>query len=209
MNYKKIKLRVQGLTNIPLQNDTYALVLSEAGERRIPIMVGMFEAQSIAIALERINPPRPLTHDLFINYTKATDYQIQEILIFKFEDGVYFSHIVLKNGEKILKIDARTSDAVAIALRCNCPIYTTEPILKRCGIVPEKNSQINEDEVLPEELTSINLEDIASLKTKLQKLKKQELEKGITEAIAKEDYEFAQLYKDELLRRENKENNLR
>ena len=205
MEYKKIKLRVQGLTNSQIQSGAYALVLAEEGMRRIPVIVGMFEAQSIAIAIEGINPPRPLTHDLFITFTKSTGYRIQEVFINRFDDGVFFSEIVLSNGENIIKIDSRTSDAIAIALRTKCNIYTTEPILRKCGIVIEENANSEKgNEALPEELTSDDLRDISKLKDQLRKLKKQELEERITKAVAKEDYEFAKIYKDELLRREGK-----
>ena len=205
MEYKKIKLRVQGLTNSQIQSGAYALVLAEEGMRRIPVIVGMFEAQSIAIAIEGINPPRPLTHDLFITFTKSTGYRIQEVFINRFDDGVFFSEIVLSNGEKIIKIDSRTSDAIAIALRTKCNIYTTEPILRKCGILIEESANNQKgNEALPEELTSDDLRDITKLKGQLRKLKKQELEERITKAVAKEDYEFAKIYKDELLRREGK-----
>ena len=209
MESKKVKLRVQGLTNSQIQSGAYALVLAEEGSRRIPIIVGMFEAQSIAIAIEGINPPRPLTHDLFIIFTKATGYRIQEVFINRFEDGVFSSEIILTNGEKTLKIDSRTSDAIAIALRTKCNIYTTEPIIRKCGIVLEESSGAEmENEILPEELTTDSLHDITKLKLQLRKLKKQELEERMAKAVAKEDYEFAKIYKDELLRREGKEKNI-
>jgi len=209
MDYKKIKLRVQGLTNSQIQSGAYALVLAEEGARRIPIIVGMFEAQSIAIAIEGIHPPRPLTHDLFVSYTKETGFCIREVFINRFDDGVFFSEIVLTNGEKIIKIDARTSDAIAIALRTNCPIYTTEPILRKCGIVLEGSAGTEKrNETLPEELTADDLQDITKIKIQLRKLKKQELEERMGKAVAKEDYEFAKIYKDELLRREGKEKNI-
>ena len=203
MENKKIKLRVQGLTNSQIQSGAYALVLAEDGMRRIPIIVGMFEAQSIAIALEGINPPRPLTHDLFIAYTKATGYQMKEVFIHKFEDGVFYSEISLSNGENIIQIDSRTSDAISIALRTNCSIYTTESIMRKCGIVlDESNSVDMNDDALPEELTADDLQDITKLKKQLGELKKIDLEERMAKAVAKEDYEFAKIYKDELLRRE-------
>ena len=202
MENKRIKLRVQGLTNSQIQSGAYALVLAEEGLRRIPIIVGMFEAQSIAIALEGINPPRPLTHDLFIAYTKATDYRMKEVYIHKFEDGVFYSEIALTNGNDTIRIDSRTSDAIAIALRTSCSIYTTEAIMRKCGIVLEESISTDDDnEPLPEELTVDDLQDITKLKIQLRSLNKSELEERMTKAIAKEDYEFAKIYKDELLRR--------
>jgi len=205
MENKKIKLRVQGLTNSQIQSGAYALVLAEDGLRRIPIIVGMFEAQSIAIALEGINPPRPLTHDLFIAYTKATGYTMKEVFIHKFEDGVFFSEIVLSCGDSTIQIDSRTSDAISIALRTNCSIYTTEHIMRRCGIVLDESiNPDNSNDTLPEELTADDLQDITKLKKQLSALKKKDIEERMSIAIAKEDYEFAKIYKDELLRREEK-----
>ena len=205
MEDKRVKLKVQGLTNSQIQSGAYALVLAEDGPRRMPIIVGVFEAQSIAIALEHINPPRPMTHDLFIAYTKATEYRMKEVYIHKFEDGVFYSEIALTNGSDTIRIDSRTSDAVAIALRTNCSIYTTEAIMKKCGIVFDE-SMINDDnnESLPEELTADDLQDITKLKKQLRELKKSELEERMAKAIAKEDYEFAKIYKDELLSRGDK-----
>ncbi len=203
MEDNKIKLRVQGLTNSQIQSGAYALVLAEEGLRRIPIIVGMFEAQSIAIALEGINPPRPLTHDLFIAYTQATGYQMQEVFIHKFEDGVFYSEIILANGNNTVQIDSRTSDAIAIALRTKCNIYTTESIMRKCGIVLDESSNTdNETEALLEELTINDLQDTTKLRKQLRTLKKREIEERIAKAVAKEDYEFAKIYKDELLRRE-------
>ena len=204
MEDKKIKLRVQGLTNSQIQSGAYALVLAEEGLRRMPIIIGMFEAQSIAIALEGINAPRPLTHDLFIAYTKATDYKMKEVFIHNFEDGVYYSEIVMTNESDTIRIDSRTSDAIAIALRTNCSIYTTEAIMRKCGIVLEESvAADNDNDPLPEELTTDDLQDITKLKKQLCTLKKSEIEERIAKAVAKEDYEFAKIYKDELLRRES------
>lgn len=205
MEYDKVKLRVQGLTNSQIQSGAYAMVLAEEGVRRLPVIVGMFEAQSIALALEGINPPRPLTHDLFLSYTKATGYRIQEVFIHKFDDGVFFSDIILTNGDAIIKIDSRTSDAIAIALRTSCNIFTTEAIMKKCGIIiDERSRDDNDKELLPEELTTDDLQDITKLREHLRTLKKLEIEERMAKAVAIEDYEFAKIYKDELLRREEK-----
>ena len=201
----RIKLRVQGLTNSQIQSGAYALVLAEEGLRRIPIIVGMFEAQSIAIALEGINPPRPLTHDLFIAYTKATGYWMKDVFIHKFEDGVFHSEITLCKGDSTINIDSRTSDAIAIALRTNCNIYTTEAIMRKCGIVLDENNNDNNNDALPEELTADDLQDISKLKKQLHALKKKDIEERMAKAVEKEDYEFAKIYKDELLRREEGE----
>ena len=203
MDHKKVQLRVQGLTNSQMQSGAYALVLAEKGLRRLPVIVGMFEAQSIAIAIEGIQPPRPLTHDLFVSYTKMTGYQIKAVFIHKFEDGVFFSKIILADGDKTVQIDSRTSDAIAIALRAKCHIFTTEAIMTQCSILLEENSRPNqENDSLPNEITSDDLKDVAKLIRRLRSLKKHELEDMIEKAVAKEDYEFAKICKDELLRRE-------
>lgn len=207
---RKIKLRVQGLTNSQIQSGAYALVMAEEGRRRIPIIVGMFEAQSIAIALEGINPPRPLTHDLFIAYMKATGFYMKEVFIHKFEDGVFYSEILLltTDGASEIRIDSRTSDAIAIALRINCDIYTTEAIMRKCGIVLDEDNIFSDSEIesLPEELTMEDLQDLTKLKNQLRSLKKKEIEERMEKAVAEENYEFAKIYNDELLRREEEKN---
>jgi bifunctional DNase/RNase len=208
MEEKKIKLRVQGLTNSQIQSGAYALILAEDGLRRIPVIVGMFEAQSIAIALEGINPPRPLTHDLFIAYMDATGFRMQEVFIYKFDDGVFYSEILLTNGTDEIRIDSRTSDAISIALRIDCDIYTTESIMRKCGIVPDDSDFSADNEAvepLPEELTMEDLQDITRLKKQLCVLKKKDIEERMAKAVAEEKYEFAKIYKDELLRREKED----
>ena len=207
MENKKIKLRVQGLTNSQVQSGAYALVLAEDGLRRMPIIVGMFEAQSIAIALEGINPPRPLTHDLFIAYTKATGYKMKEVFINKFEDGIFYSEITLTKGDSTVCIDSRTSDAISIAIRINCNIYTTESIMRKCGIVLDESNSAENNDMLPEEFTADDLQNITKLKEQLSLLKKNDIEERMEKAVAKEDYEFAKIYKDELLRREKEGKN--
>jgi len=201
MDQKKIRLRVQGLTNSQMQSGAYALVLAEKGLRRLPVIVGMFEAQSIAIAIEGIKPSRPLTHDLFVSYTKMTGYQIKEVFIHRFEDGVFFSKIILTNGDATIQIDSRTSDAIAIALRAKCDIYTTEAIMKQCSILLEESSGTDqENDPLPDEITAGDLQDITKIFRRLRPLNKQELEAIMAKAVAKEDYEFAKICKDELMR---------
>jgi bifunctional DNase/RNase len=207
MEEKKIKIRVQGLTNSQVQSGAYALVLAEDGLRRLPVIVGIFEAQSIAIALEGLIPQRPLTHDLFTEYIKATGFILKEVFINKFVDGVFYAEIVLTDVTREIRLDSRTSDAIAIALRCDCDIYTTESIMKQCGVVLEESSDPpkNESERLSEELTTEDLRDIPKLRQQLRTLKKKEIKERMAKAVSKENYEFAKIYKDELSRRE-KEN---
>ncbi|MDR1340238.1 MAG: bifunctional nuclease family protein [Prevotellaceae bacterium] len=207
MEEKKIKLRVQGLTNSQIQSGAYALVLAEDGLRRLPVIVGMFEAQSIAIALEGLNPQRPLTHDLFTEYIKATGFILREVFIHKFSDGVFYAEIVLTDTLREIRLDSRTSDAIAIALRCSCDIYTTESIMKKCSVVLEEGNypSKSEPELLFEELTTDDLQDIPKLRQQLRTLKKKEIKERMEKAVSEENYEFAKIYKDELSRRE-KEN---
>lgn len=209
----RVKLRVQGLTNSQIQSGAYALILAEEnGPRRIPIIVGTAEAQSIAIALEKITPPRPLTHDLFATFTRAFGIMLHEVFIYKFEDGVFYSELLFDDGERQVKLDSRTSDAIAIALRVKCNIYTTQQIVRECGIVLEEAPAAEEEAETDDEddfLLNMEPEDIhdeTKLKKWLSLLDADELNERLEEAIAEENYEYAKLYKDELRRREEEEN---
>lgn len=205
----RVKLRVQGLTNSQIQSGAYALILAEeSGPRRIPIIVGTSEAQSIAIALEHINPPRPLTHDLFSSFVTAFGIRLREVFIYKFEEGVFFSELLFDNGERQVKIDSRTSDAIAIALRVQCDIYTTEGIVQECGVVLEdaslfEDSEDKDDDELMYDLEPDEIKDEAQLRKWLSLLELDELKSRLQEAIDNENYEYAKMYKDELHRRES------
>lgn len=207
----KIKLRVQGLTNSQIQSGAYALILAEEnGARRIPIIVGTSEAQSIAIALEHITPPRPLTHDLFVTFAQAFAIQLQEVFIYKFEDGVFYSELLFDDGITQIRLDSRTSDAIAIALRVKCDIYTTEQIVSECGVVLEEATLLedkDDDEYSLLDKEPEDIEDEAELKKWLSLLDEEELSERLEEAIADENYEYAKMYKDEIHRREEEEGN--
>lgn len=209
---KKIRLHVQGLTNSQVQSGAYALILSEQpGTRRIPIIVGTAEAQSIAIALEHIKPPRPLTHDLFVSFAQTLGINILGVFIYKFEDGVFYSEIVFDDAGKELRLDSRTSDAIAIALRIGCEIYTTPEIVDECGVVLE-DSQSEADEESSEDDNLLSLEpeeihDDKKLKQWLSLQEDEELAERLEQAIASEKYEFAKMYKDEIHRREEDKEN--
>ena len=203
----KIKLRVQGLTNSQIQSGAYALILAEEnGARRIPIIVGTAEAQSIAIALERIIPPRPLPHDLFATFSQAFGVHLREVFIYKFEDGIFYSELLFDDGVNQVRLDSRTSDAIAIALRVKCGIYTSPEIVQECGVVLEEvSSQRKEEENDDEALLNLEPEDIKDevlLKRWLSLLDLEELTDRLDEAIAKENYEYAKMYKDEIKRRD-------
>ncbi|MDD4514474.1 bifunctional nuclease family protein [Massilibacteroides sp.] len=208
----KIKLRVQGLTNSQVQSGAYALVLAEEnGLRRIPIIVGTAEAQSIAIALEHITPPRPLTHDLFTKLIQTIDLKLQEVFIYKFEDGVFFSELIIDTVDKQIRIDSRTSDAIAIALRMSCTIYTTPEIMEECGIMLEEDGTDSDDSADENEqeqdqrLEPDDLKDEDKLKEWLSLMSSGELQQRLDESIASENYEFAKLYRDEQDRRERED----
>lgn len=209
---ERIRLRLQGLTNSQIQAGAYALILAEEdGKCRIPVIIGTAEAQSIAIALEHINPPRPLTHDLFISFAQSFGIQLLEVLIYRFEDGVFYSEILFSDGKDNIRIDSRTSDAIALAIRVNCPIYTTPQIVKECGVEMDKNekkddgeeSMVSADDYLlnmePEEI-----KDPEQLKRWLSLLDEEELDERLEDAVNDEKYEFAKMYRDEINRRKDK-----
>ena len=132
----RVKLKVMGITYSQIQNGAYALVLAEEnGDRRIPIIIGTAEAQSIAIRLEHLTPPRPMTHDLFASFAQGFGIRLREVFVYHYEDGVFSSELLFDDGTRQIRIDSRTSDAIAIALRTQSPIYTTEKIISEAGII--------------------------------------------------------------------------
>ena len=142
----KIRLNVLGISYSQTQSGAYALVLTEEhGDRRIPIIIGGFEAQAIAIQLEGLSPPRPLTHDLFLNFATAFNITLTEVNIYRLEEGVFYSKLICVNGKREVTIDARTSDAIALALRFKCPIFTTEDIMSQSGIVLDAENEVDEE----------------------------------------------------------------
>ncbi len=196
----KVKLNVLGISYSQTQSGAYALVLSEEeGKRRIPIIIGGFEAQAIAIQLEGLTPPRPLTHDLFLNFSKSFGVELIDVQIYKLEEGVFFSKLHCDNGKKEVYIDARTSDSIALALRFGCPIFTTEDILEKAGIVLD----IEEGDIgsMPEKE---ELEVDPSRDSEIEALKHlslAELNLLLEESVLKEDYEKASRIRDEIKKR--------
>lgn len=195
---KRVKLKVMGISYSQTQSGAYALILVEdKGDRRIPIIIGGFEAQAIVIKLENLDPPRPLTHDLFKNFADEFGISVSEVMIYKLDEGVFFSKLVCSNGKKEYSIDSRTSDAVAIALRFGCPIFTSEEILEKAGItINPSDSEI----ATPEEVTDITEPDTGKYST----YSDEELYKLIDEAVKTEDYERAAGVRDEIDKRKKK-----
>ena len=191
----KIRLEIIGMSYSQSQSGAYALILGEhGGVRRLPIIIGGFEAQAIAVELEKMKPSRPLTHDLFKNFAEHYDIFIKEVIIDKFMEGVFFAKLVCLQGDSESEIDARTSDAVALAIRFRCPIYTYENIMSEAGIVMEEKAEEMQEDEDPaianepeaEEYTTNSLEE---LKEMLQK------------AIDNEEYEKASRLRDEINKR--------
>ncbi len=193
----KIKLNVLGLSVSQTQTGAYALVLAEDnGDRRIPIIIGPVEAQSIAIQLEGLHPPRPLTHDLFKNIAQAFQIELIEVLIYKLEEGIFFSELICEQNGVHIAIDSRTSDAVALALRFKCPIYTTEEILAKSGIVIEVTDDFEDDAT-----ANAKEEQPDSRKNKYELYSVEELEQLLHDAVSEEKYEVASEIRDEISRR--------
>jgi len=189
---KKVKLEIVGLSYSQTQTGAYALVLGEAkGKRRLPIIIGGFEAQAIAIELEKMTPSRPLTHDLFKSFAEGFNISINEVLIYNLVEGIFFSKIICNDGEKDVEIDARTSDAIALAVRFNCPINTYEFILSQAGIILDDESIANQEKQAEEELVSSDDDSILKKST-------EELKQLLNAALENEDYEKASRIRDEL-----------
>jgi len=195
---KKIKLDIVGLSYSQTQSGAYALVLGEvSGRRRLPIIIGSFEAQAIAIEIEKMTPSRPLTHDLFKSFAEAYHILVQEVIIYNLVDGIFYSKLICSDGKKLMEIDARTSDAIAVAVRFDCPIYTYEFILSSAGIVIEGNDFVYLENITetPEEITPVTPgSGFAALST-------DELKTKLQEALTEESYEKAAKIRDELNRR--------
>jgi bifunctional DNase/RNase len=191
----KIKMEIVGLSYSQTQNGAYALVLSElGGKRRLPIIIGGFEAQAIAIELEKMTPNRPLTHDLFKSFSLSFGITLTEVVIYNLQEGVFFAKLIFHKDGLVSEIDARTSDAIALAVRFHCPIYTFESILSSAGILS--------DEMMLEDEHEENLES-PQVFSEFQQLSKEELESALQEAIENEDYERASLLRDEINKRTN------
>lgn len=196
---KKIKLDIVGLSYSQTQSGAYALVLGEvSGRRRLPIIIGGFEAQAIAIEIEKMTPSRPLTHDLFKAFAQAYHVNIQEVIIYNLVDGIFYAKLLCNDGKKTVEIDARTSDSIALAVRFECPIYTYEFILASAGIVIEGN-----DFVYLENIEAPTEEKVATSSSNFTSLSDEELKVKLQEALTDEAYEKAARIRDEISRRKS------
>lgn len=196
MAMKKVRLEIVGLSYSQTQSGAYALVLGEStGSRRLPIIIGGFEAQAIAIELEKMTPTRPLTHDLFKTFCETFTIDVTEILIYNLVDGIFYAKLICTDGAKEVEIDARTSDAIALAVRFNCPIFTYEFILKSAGIVLD-------DESLPSAenpaLGTASEESAANPETEYKTKSTEELKSMLQTALDDEQYELASKIRDEI-----------
>ena len=198
---EKIKLNIIGISNSQTQTGAYALILGEEeGQRRLPIIIGGFEAQSIAIEMENMHPNRPLTHDLFRNFAQAFNITLTEVIINKFEEGVFYAQLVCHSDEGPQIIDSRTSDAIALAVRFKCPVYTYEEVMGAAGILIEEE----EERKGKEQESQNNLEDIDET-TEFQRFTLDELKQLLNEAVEKEEFERASQLRDEIRRREEQQ----
>ena len=205
----RIKLRIMGISYSQLQSGAYALLLSEEnGPHKIPIVIGSAEAQSIAIKMEGIIPPRPLTHDLFVSFAHAFGVKLTEVFIYKFEDGIFYSELTFSDGERNVQHDARTSDAIAIAMRTHTPIYTTPEVVTETGfIIDEKELDDDADAARQDGGEDDEIEMRGAdyfAEPKLENYAIEELERTLRQLIDDENYEEAARV-NEILQRKKKE----
>lgn len=193
---KKIPLDIVGLSYSQTQSGAYALLLNESkGKRRLPIIIGGFEAQAIAIEMENMKPSRPLTHDLFKNFAETFEITLKEVIIYNLVEGIFYAKLICSRDNQEVEIDARTSDAIALAVRFNCPVYTYEFILNSAGIVMDedlaKEGEAKGKETKTEKAVEKQEDDF-------RKKSPDELKDLLQKALDKEDYERASRIRDEI-----------
>ena len=203
-----IRLKIKGISYSQTQSGAYALILSEVdGKRKLPIVIGAFEAQSIAIALEKeIQPPRPLTHDLFKNFSDRFDIVVKQVIIHKLVDGVFYASLICERDKIEEVIDARTSDAIALSLRFSAPIFTYKNILEKAGIILKNDHEKGEDDASTEESLLFDDLELEGEETETNKDSHQhrsidQLRELLTKAVGNEDYEAAAKIRDEISKR--------
>ena len=200
---RKIELEITGLSHTITQSQSYAVLLAEVGGlRKLPIVIGAFEAQAIAVAIEKLNINRPLSHDLIKNILGAFEIQLKEIIIDNLQDGIFFAKLICEKDGQEIDIDSRTSDALAQAVRFECPIYTYEFILESAGtILTDESKDDDDDEASDLDELAEELSAVAS-KDELSQVSTEDLKAKLEEALASEDYEKAARIRDEIERRE-------
>ncbi len=208
MNKDRIRLKVLGISYSQIQSGAYALILAQiGGPYRIPVVIGAAEAQSIALIMESITPPRPMTHDLFVSFAHAFGIKLREVFIYRFEDGIFSSELTFSDDERTIVIDSRTSDAIAIAMRTGAPIFTTPEILEETGFLLEESSQEDEDEAAAADAPVFVEEedDIADGEPapKIENYTVEELQKLLARLIEQENYEEAARV-NEIIKRKQK-----
>ena len=203
----RVKLYVLGLSYNALRNGAYALLLAEEnGPYRIPVVIGAAEAQAIATRMEGVTPPRPLTHDLFMSFTQAFGIRLREVFIYKYDDGVFSAEMSFDDGDRHVVLDARTSDAIAIAMRCKAPIYTTREIVDQTGFIIEGDPSANAAET--GEAPTIMVEEMdTQAAIDPERLAVEELEKMLAKHIDDENYEEAARISEILKRKKEQTDN--
>lgn len=191
----KVRLEIVGLSYSQTQSGAYALVLAEAGGKRsLPIIIGGFEAQAIAIELEKMTPTRPLTHDLFKSFAVSFGISVREVVIYNLNEGIFYAKLICEKDGQFSEIDARTSDAIALGVRFKCPIYTFENILASAGILLDENSDLSGDGDEDEETPVSETGGLSGLSV-------EELQEQLNEALSEENYEKASHIRDEISKR--------
>ena len=195
---QKVRLEISGIAYSQTQSGSYVLTLSEAsGNRKLPIVIGGFEAQAIAVELEKMIPNRPLTHDLVKSFCISFDVTIKEVLIYKFVEGVFYAKLICERDGVLTEIDSRTSDAIAVGVRFNSPIYTFSNVLEDAGITRDQEDAFESDSLVSQD-DSIELEESSTVYASSSM---EELEKQLQDALEKEDYELASKLRDEIKKR--------
>jgi bifunctional DNase/RNase len=196
---QKVRLEIQGIAYSQTQSGSYVLTLIEAaGNRKLPIVIGGFEAQAIAVELEKMIPNRPLTHDLFKSFCVSYDVTIKEVLIYKFEEGVFYAKLICDKEGVHTEIDSRTSDAIAVGVRFNSPIYTFYNVLEDAGITQDQEDAFESDSLVSQDDDDFDIEETVN---DYSSSSMEDLEKQLQGALEQEDYELASKLRDEIKKR--------
>ena len=203
---KKIELEIVALSHSITQNNSYAIVLGEvSGQRKMPIVIGAFEAQAIAVALERMQPTRPLTHDLFFGFMTKFAIDLLEVIVYKIEEGIFFSKLVcIQNNAEIIEIDSRTSDALALAVRANCRIYTYENIIESASLYLNNEDRPTKRAIQAKSVSKEN-EESSGQEKNLKNMSSEELHVLLQQVLEQEDYVRAISIRDEINNRSKKD----